>query len=46
MQLDALVKKHNETTNYNIQKLTNGYQYTKTTEDKKMYFLNKCPYSN
>ena len=41
MQFDALEKKCKETTNYRLITLkivTNGHQYTKTTEDKKFIF--------
>ena len=40
MQFDALEKKSNETTNYiqHLKIVTNGHQYTKTTEDKKFIF--------
>ena len=38
MQFDALGRKCNETTNYKLQIVTNGHQYTKTTKDKKFIF--------
>ena len=38
MQFDALGRKCNETTNYKLQIVTKGHQYTKTTKDKKFIF--------
>ena len=38
VQFDALGRKCNETTNYKLQIVTNGHQYTKTTKDKKFIF--------
>ena len=38
VQFDALGRKCNETTNYKLQIVTKGHQYTKTTKDKKFIF--------
>ena len=44
MQSDALEKRCYVTEHLKIVK--NGHQHTKTTEDEKVYMLNKCLYSN